>query len=533
MSFARVKLICLLTALVIFLAVFTAMQTQAYPQSQQPAIANPKTDPPQSTSSLELPLTFQRQLGDLDVMLKSHQIRVLVVPSRSGFFYDKGQPQGIFYEAFDEFQRFVNQKVKTGALKVNVTFIPVRPEQLEHALLTGVGDVMGHPVIVTPDRGKHALFTSSIYSNVKQVIVTGPKSPAISSLEDLSGKEIYVNPLTVYYDNLKLLSESFQKAGKPPILIKSADPNLTDEDLLEMVSTGLLPATVTISIRADFWSKVFPQLTVHSDAVLKEDVELAWVTRKDSPKLNKLLDEFIEGRQFGTSFGNTLVRRYLQNTRWVKDSTSAEEMKKFQAYLRFFQKYAAEYSFDYLLLVAQGYQESLLDQSRKNPTGAVGIMQVIPKYAAAAPIGIENVGGPEDAENNINAGAKMLRNIADTYFNDPKLDALNKTLMVFASYNAGPTRIARIRRQAASEGLDPDKWFGNVELVVAKDIGQETVQYVDNIYKYYVAYKLVLEQSRQRLPLKEHGGAGEDLPRQVQERCQRLDHTALRSAWRR
>ncbi len=122
----------------------------------------------------------------------------------------------------------MNQKVKTGALKVNVTFIPVRPEQLEHALLTGVGDVMGYPVIVTPDRGKHALFTSSIYSNVKQVIVTGPKSPAIASLEDLSGKEIYVNPLTVYYDNLKLLSESFQKAGKPPILIKSADPNLTE-----------------------------------------------------------------------------------------------------------------------------------------------------------------------------------------------------------------------------------------------------------------------------------------------------------------
>jgi membrane-bound lytic murein transglycosylase MltF len=122
----------------------------------------------------------------------------------------------------------------------------------------------------------------------------------------------------------------------------------------------------------------------------------------------------------------------------------------------------------------------------------VGIMQVIPKNAAAPPINIPNV---EIAQYNIEAAAKMLRSIADTYFNDPKLDALNKTLMVFASYNAGPNRIARLRKQAVTEGLDPNQWFGNVELVVAKDIGQETVQYVSNIYKYYVAYKLTLEQS--------------------------------------
>ena len=425
-------------------------------------------------------------------MLKRHQIRVLVVPSRSGFFYDKGHPQGIFFEAFDEFQRFVNQKIKSGSLKVNVNYIPVRPEQLEHALSEGIGDVIGYPVIVTTEREKEVLFTSPLYSKVKEVIVTGPKSLPIDSLEDLSGKEIYVNPLTAYYENLQRLSDSFKKAGKAPILIKSADANLTDEDLLEMVSTGLIPVTVTISIRADFWSKVLPHLTLHPNVVLKEDGQVAWATRLDSPKLQKLLDEFVEGRQFGTSFGNTLLRRYLQNTKWVKDSTSTEEMRKFEAYVRFFQKYAAEYNFDYLMLVAQGYQESLLNQSRKNPSGAVGIMQVIPKLAAAPPISISNV---DDAEGNIHAGAKMLRNIADTYFNDDKLDTLNKTLMVFASYNAGPTRIARLRKKAAGEGLDPNRWFGNVELVVAKEVGQETVQYVNNIYKYYVAYKLTLEKS--------------------------------------
>jgi membrane-bound lytic murein transglycosylase MltF len=322
--------------------------------------------------------------------------------------------------------------------------------------------------------------------------VTGPKAGTLASVDDLSGKEIYVNPLTVYYETLKQLNESFRKAGKPPILLKAADPNLTDEDLLEMVNAGLIPATVTINIRAQFWSKIFTQLRL-TNIVLKEDGQLAWATRRDSPQLRQLLDEFLNGRGLGTSFGNTLLRRYLQNTKWVRNATSTEEMAKFQAYVRYFKKYAAEYDFDYLMLMAQGYQESQLEQNRRNPSGAVGIMQVMPKLAAAPPINISNV---DVAENNIHAGAKMLHNIAETYFNDDKLDATNKTLMVFASYNAGPNRIAHLRKKATSEGLDANQWFGNVELVAARDIGQETVQYVSNVYKYYVAYKLTLEEAK-------------------------------------
>jgi membrane-bound lytic murein transglycosylase MltF len=492
----HIKLIFVLAgATTVFAAGFGGTRNQVplrFEPRQQPASATSQDQASHSTASLELPITFERRVGDLDSMLKKHEIRALVVPSRSGFFYDKGHPQGIYFEALDEFQRFVNRRFRTGSLKISVTYLPVRPEQLENALLEGVGDLVAYGVEVTPEREKKVLFTTPIDSNVKQVIVTGPKAPTITGLEDLSGKEIYVNPLTVYYENLQHLSESFQKAGKLPILVKKADPNLTDEDLLEMVNAGLIPATATINIRAEFWSKVFPHLILHSSIVLKEDGQLAWATRPDSPQLRKLLDEFVEGRGQGTSFGNTLLRRYLQNTKWLQDATSNEEMKKFQAYVSYFKKYAAEYDFDYLMLVAQGYQESLLDQSRRNPSGAVGIMQVIPKIAAAPPINISNV---DVAENNIHAGAKMLRDIADTYFKDPKIDPLNRTLMVFASYNAGPTRISRLRKKAGADGLNPNEWFGNVELVVAKDVGQETVQYVSNIYKYYVAYKLTLEES--------------------------------------
>jgi membrane-bound lytic murein transglycosylase MltF len=491
-----IRLVIAVTSTAGLLAPFAPTSSQAYPRSeltQQSAAATPQQNTSQSPASLDVPIRFERHLGDLNGMVKRRQIRALVVPSRSGFFYDKGHPRGIFYEAMEEFQRFANLKLKTGGLKIQVIYIPVRGEQMQTALLQGEGDVLAYGAIVTPEREKLALFTAPIATNVKQVIVTGPKSPPVARLEDLSGKEIYVNPLTDFYENLQHLSEAFQKAGKAPILVKAADPNLRDEDLLEMVNAGLIPATVTLDARAEFWSKVFPNLTLHQDIVLKQEGQLAWLTRKDSPHLKLLLDEFIQGHQLGTSFGNTLLRRYLQNTKWVKDATSTEEMKKFQAYVRYFQKYATEYDFDYLMLVAQGYQESLLDQSRKNPSGAVGIMQVIPKYAAAPPINISDV---HTAEGNIQAGAKMLRHIADTYFKDDKLDALNKTLMVFASYNAGPTRIARLRKTTASEGLNPNLWFGNVELVVAKNVGQETVQYVSNIYKYYVSYKLTLEQAK-------------------------------------
>ena len=455
-----------------------------------PTVSSPD-QPPAPSNDMVLPPGFARQTGDLDQMVKSRKIRAIVILNPIGFFYDKGQPRGVNYEALEEFQKFVNQKEKSGKLDVKVTFRPTRVDQLEAALTQGVGDIIASGIVVTPDRERRVAFSTPIQTDVTQIIVTGSSFGPVSTLADLGGKEVYANPLTTYYINLQKVNEDLQKAGKTPIVIKAADKNLMDDDLVQMVNAGLLPATVTTKQRADLWSKVLDHIQPHPDLVIASGAQLAWVMRKDNPQFKQLVDEFISSHAVGTSFGSTVLRRYLQNTKWVKNSTSAEDMKKFQANLDLFQKYAGEYSFDYLMIAAQGYQESLLDQSKKNPSGAVGIMQVIPKYAAASPISIPNVGTPDG---NIHAGVKMLRNIQDTYFNDPKIDPLNKTLFVFASYNAGPNRIVKLRKEAATMGLDPNVWFNNVELVAAKDIGQETVTYVANIYKYYVAYKLAVEQ---------------------------------------
>jgi len=429
--------------------IVTALQPMgAYPVP--PAAENPASPlvsfARQQESAPALPTSYEHWTGNLDGMLKRRQVRALVVYSKSLFFYDQGRPMGISYEALQEFQRTLNRKFKTGNLPVTVTFLPVGYDQLEQALISGLGDLIAIPVAITPERQQKVAFSTPIMTGVKQIVVTGSSRAAVTNLDGLSGREVFVNPLTVYSESLQKLNKSFEGKGKKPVIVRPADNNLGDEDLLEMVNAGLIPATVTINLRALLWDKVFDHLQVCSACVLSNEERLAWVMRKDSPKLKQVVDEFVESHREGTSFGNTLLRRYLQNTKWVKNAASGSEMRKFRLYVDFFKKYAAEYDFNYLMLVALGYQESGLNQDRRNPSGALGIMQVIPRYAAASPIDIPNV---DTAEPNIHAGTKMLRVIADTYFNDQKLDALNKTLFTFASYNAGPNRIASLRKKAA------------------------------------------------------------------------------------
>ena len=438
---------------------------------------------------LVLPTNFGRHTGDLNEMVKERRIRALVVINPIGFFYSHGKPKGMTYETLEQLQAYVNKKLKAGTLDVKITFIPLRPDELGPALRDGIGDVIAQGVVVTPGRQRDFAFTTPTRKDVTHIIVTDKKMANAQSFDHLVGVDIYVNPLTAAYDKLKKINDERAKAGKSPLSVKTADRNLLEDDLVEMVNAGLIPATAAMQHRTTLWAQVLPNTALHPQMIVANDGELAWVMRKNNPELKKLLDEFIEKHREGTTFGNVLLRRYLHDTKWVKNSSSREEMKKFAAYVEYFRKYAGQYSFDHLMIMAQGYQESTLEQQRRSRSGAVGIMQVIPKYARAAPINVPDV---SKADKNILAGVRR-NNIVTNYFDDPALDQVNRTLFTFASYNAGPNRIVRLRKKAAEEGLDPNKWFGNVELEVAKDIGEETVMYVDNIYKYYVAYKLAAE----------------------------------------
>ena len=198
--------------------------------------------------------------------------------------------------------------------------------------------------------------------------------------------------------------------------------------------------------------------------------------------------------------GNILLKRYLKDNKWVRNPPQAEERKRFEALLELFIEYADQYGFDWLMLAALGYQESRIDQSVRSPAGAIGVMQMLKSTAKDPNVGIPDI---EKVESNIHAGTKYLRFLRDRYFNDPAIDPVNQTLFAFASYNAGPARVAKLREEATESGLDPNVWFGNVEVISAKRIGRETTQYVSNIYKYYVAYRSIVDEMERREDVKE------------------------------
>jgi membrane-bound lytic murein transglycosylase MltF len=433
--------------------------------------------------------------GDLDEIVTRGYVRVLVTFSKTNYFLDKGDQRGISYEAGKLFEQFLNKRSKPKK-PVHVVFIPMRRDRLFPALAEGRGDIAAAGLAVTPDAEKMATFARPFVTDATDVVVTAAGEPPLDSAAGLSGREVHVRRSSSYYDHLTEFNRALMREGKAPVTIVEASENLEDEDILEMVNAELIPATVVHGHVARFWSQVFDKIRVNEHAPVHERGSIAWAVRKDAPKLRDTVDAFAKANGPGTLMFNVLTKRYLQTTDWVKNNTSEAELRRFRAAIQFFRRYAGQYDFPWLLVAAQAYQESQIDQSRKSHAGAVGVMQIKPETAAGPPVSIKGV--DRSMENNIHAGVKYLRFIADRYYKDAPMDRINKGLFTMASYNAGPARITGLRKKAERMGLNPNLWFGNVEVVAAREIGRETVQYVSNIYKYYVAYTLVVQQMEQR-----------------------------------
>jgi membrane-bound lytic murein transglycosylase MltF len=432
--------------------------------------------------------------GDLDGMIERRIIRVLVVNSKTFYFHDKGVLRGATVDYYRLFEEELNKKLaaegklKNKNLKVHVYFIPMRRDQLLPALAAGKGDIAGANLTITPERQKLVDFTSAILVNVSEIVVSGPASPKIASLDDLSGKEIFVRKSSSYYESLADLNKKFAAAKKPPVKLKDAPETLEDEDLLEMLDAGLIALVVVDKHKAEFWKQIFPKLTLHDNIAVRSGGDVAPAIRKGSPQVKAALDEFITRNKVGTAVGNQLLTRYLKNVKYVKNAASEKERKKFLTLVQYFQKYGNQYDVDWLLMGAQGYQESQLNQSAKSRVGAVGVMQLMPATGKDM-----KVGNIRETEANIHAGIKYMRWMIDEYYEKEPMTKLDKALFAFASYNAGAGRVRQLRKEAAARGLDPNVWFQNVEYVAAEKLGQETVTYVSNIYKYYIAYRLIME----------------------------------------
>lgn len=442
---------------------------------------------------------MQPWTGDLPGMLDRRVIRVLTTYSKTFFFINKGQQRGATHDIFAAYERSLNaqlakdKKLKQRHLKVRIIFVPVTRDTLFTALNEGKGDIAAANLTITSARQKEVAFTDPLYSGIQELLISGPGSPTVKSVDDLAGKTVFVRLSSSYYESLLALNARLTKEKRPPVMIKPAPEALEDEDLLEMLNAGLIPLTVVDRHKALFWKQVFPKITVHEDVVLRNDGGIAWAVRKDNPLLLAELNHFVKDHRQGSTLGNTLLLRYLKSAKYVKNAAAEKERRKFLKMVEVFRKYGDRYDVDWLLMAAQGYQESRLDQSVRSHVGAIGVMQVMPKTGKEL-----KVGDIKQLDPNIHAGVKYMRWMIDRYYGDQPMTQLDKALFSFASYNAGPARIARLRAETQKRGFDPNIWFGNVENLAAEKIGAETVTYVSNIYKYYIAYRLILDEMNRK-----------------------------------
>ena len=447
---------------------------------------------------LEVERLTEKWTGDLDGMLERRIIRVLTVYSRTIYFVDNGVPRGTAYDQGKLLEEAINKQRGPKQLPVNVQFVPVSRDELIPWLLDGRGDVAMAYLTVTPERLKQVDFAEPWIAGVEEIVVTKPDGPDLKSVDDLAGREVFVRQSSSYYQSLVELNKRFAAEGKPAVKVTPAPEELEDEDLMEMANAGLVEILIVDNHKAWFWQRLWPKLRLHPTITVRTGGEIAWAIRKDSPKLMGALNEFLATNGKNSLTARMIFRRYLLNTQYVKGATAESAAARFKALVAMFKKYGDKYSLDWMLMAAQGYQESRLNQAAKSHVGAIGVMQVMPATGESLKVGDINRVDP-----NIHAGVKYVRHMVDQYYAKEPMDQENKMLFAFAAYNAGPGRIRQLRREATERGLDPNVWFNNVERIASERIGRETVTYVSNIYKYYVAYLLVQGEYLQRRELKQ------------------------------
>ena len=435
--------------------------------------------------------------GDLDGMIQRGFVRVATTYNKTSYFIDQGVQRGIVYESMKLFENELNHKLKTKNIRVDVIFLPMSRDELLPAVVEGRADIAAAVALtVTPDRQQLVDFSPPTRTDVDEIVVTGPGAPTISSVDDLAGREVFVRKSSAFHQHLAALSTQLKARRKAEIILKPAPETLEDDDILEMVSAGLVKITVVDNYVAEFWKQLLPSLVLHPDVAVARGGIVGVAMRKNSPQLMAAAAEWIEKYGPKTVFGNMMTQRYLRSTAFAKQATSPAELTRFQQTVEFFRTYGQQYQLDYLLMAAQGFQESGLNQSARSAVGAIGVMQVMPATGKAM-----NVGDIRELEANIHAGVKYIRFVIDQYFENEPMDELNKGLFAFAAYDAGPNRIRELRQEAEKRGLNPNVWFNNVEQIASERIGRETVTYVSNIFKYYVAYGLAMDEVERRKQL--------------------------------
>jgi membrane-bound lytic murein transglycosylase MltF len=272
-------------------------------------------------------------------------------------------------------------------------------------------------------------------------------------------------------------------------------PYVNHENLLEMIQGDIISAGVVPDVIANLWKNVLKDLVIHDTIPLTSGLNVAWAVRKENPQLLASLNGAIasvlkkDKRAFQRDFA-----QYFKNTHWIKNPFEKGAKSEVSPH---FQREAAKFGMDWLQLMAQGFQESGLNQKARSPYGAVGIMQVLPSTAKWM-----KVNNYDTVEGNIHAGSKYMEYLMKRYAKEPEISKENRFFFALAGYNAGPGNVNKYRRRAEKLGYDRNVWFGNVERACLRYNNLETVNYIRNILNYTLAYKTAYEKALHREGLK-------------------------------
>jgi membrane-bound lytic murein transglycosylase MltF len=435
-----------------------------------------------------LALALTPWTGDLDGILRRGILRVAIPYGLSTYFIDGPTQRGLTYEEVMGFEPFLKRTMGKQAEKLTLVVIPTNLARVLPMLTEGRADLAAGNLAITTERRELVDFSAPFMTGVREVLITGPAAPLVQTVDDMLSSAIHVRRASSFYDGLSNLNAKRVAAGRPALPVVLANERLSTSDLIQEVAAGMIPATIVDEQVASLFAQIQPDLRIHDAISVADDRQIAWAMRKGSPRLMKAVNAYVPEAKKGSTLGNVLINRYLKNADWARNALSAQERARFQQVADLIKKYADRYGFEWQMVAAQGYQESGLDQTQRSPVGAIGVMQVMAETAKDPNVDIPDI---HLLEPNIHAGVKYLAFIRDRYFTDAPITELDRTLLSLAAYNAGPAKVAQARTFARSLGLDPNVWFDNVEIAAARKVSDEPVVYVRNIYRYYLAYKLV------------------------------------------
>ena len=437
------------------------------------------------------PLGGSKYVGDLAELEKKRVLRVLVAADLGFYYIEDGITKGIIADLLQHFEQDIRKKHPALHLQI----IPVHRDKLLPYVINGLGDIAIANITVTAERKKRVAFSEPVLTNISEVLINNNKQPPFNKVTDLSGQTIWVRKSSSYHQSLLKINNKLRMQNLPPASILFIDETLQDYELLELINLDLLNATVIDNHKIKIWQPILKNIRVNDNFVLRNDGQIAWAMRKDSPKLMALVNHYIDTVKEGTLIGNIIYSKYIKNHRWLHTLLDPNNIDKIASLSPIFFRYSKQYDFDYLMLMAQGFQESGLNQHKVSNKGAVGIMQVLPSTARDPSVDIPNI---YTSKNNIHAGVKYMRYLQNQYFSSDKIDYDNKIYLSLAAYNAGPGNINKMRRYAKEQGYNPNIWFNNVELITRKHIGLQPIVYVNNINRYFIVYKQIMKLQRFR-----------------------------------